>query len=102
MTDLERIVAHCKGGVHVEANGHRTNYETVAAYFNADRRPLTDIADLAEWQGDVAQRCIEHDCVWEVQAYPDTPIGFHLTIGASLLEAVQAMLEVLGLVEDAK
>jgi hypothetical protein len=30
------------------------------------------------------QKCIDTDDVWELQWYPDTPIGFHKVHGSSL------------------
>ena len=93
MTGLERIVSHCKGSVTVEVNGHTTSYYTVAQHFE-------DVAQYVEFDDDdkaAIARCIAADTVWEIQAYPHTPIGSHVCYGATLKEAVDAMLATMGL-----
>lgn len=100
---LERIASHCKSSVHVTANDHTTGYETVESFFKNPRPngdTFDDVYSLVDSQHDIAQRCIATDEIWEVQAYDRTPIGSFTTIGATLDEALDVMLVVLGLEKE--
>lgn len=60
-------------------NPHKGNYETVEELiFNRD---LTDDYFVSKEEMDL---CIKHNELWEVQWYPDTPVGFHLICGYTL------------------
>ncbi len=95
---LERIVAHCKASVTVTANEHTVNYRTVKEHMDDFYgEPITQAGCISDSQTDVVERCIKAGVVWEVQAYPSTPIGSYTTIGSTMDEALDVMLEVLGL-----
>ena len=97
---LERIVAHCKSTVTVTANDHTVSYQTVSDYMTGDpygNGTITEGACLRDFQEDIIERCIKAGVVWEVQAYDHGPGGSYTTIGSTMDEALDVMLEVLGL-----
>lgn len=74
-----------KCGLYLTHNQHKDTYQTVEEIIN--ERP--------EWfNGDWAtptskQRAIETDELWELQWYPDTPVGFNFVCGATLEEVLE-------------
>jgi hypothetical protein len=50
-------------------------YETVQDYYPE----VEDFISLVDWK-----KCDDTGDVWELQWYPETPIGFHRVIGSSL------------------
>lgn len=79
MNELDWLPRHdC--GLHLAHNPHRDVYETVEQY-------TADFAD--EWASDAErEKAIREDSLWELQWYPDTPVGFY-RIMASSLEALR-------------
>lgn len=69
-----------KCGLHLTHNAHRDVYETVQDYYPE----AEDFVSLED-----RQKCINTDDCWELQWYPDTPIGFFRVMG-STLELVMA------------
>ena len=63
-----------KCGLYLSHNPHRDVYEIVQDYYEPD-----DFISSTD-----RQKCIDTDDVWELQWYPDTPIGFHRVLGSSL------------------
>lgn len=63
-----------KCGLYLSHNAHRDVYEIVQDYYEPD-----DFISPTD-----RQKCIDTDDVWELQWYPDTPIGFHRVLGSSL------------------
>ena len=58
-------------------NGHHTNYESVKDYL--------DCNDRIEITPEDREECIRLNEIWELQWYPETPIGFYC-VGAPTLE----------------
>ncbi len=65
-------------GLHLTHNQHRDYYQTVEEY-------LRDEARISFESGEERALCLELNELWELQWYPDTPIGFYC-VGASTLE----------------
>lgn len=67
--------------MHITNNQHKDYYETVERYLESP------------WMGDVTEeekkRMIETGEVWELQWYPDTPIGFYKVYGTSFEEILK-------------
>lgn len=86
---FDELVARCKCGVHLSVNGHRDVYDTVEEYLRRSREEDLGIdpADLA--------RMIEANTIYELQFYPDTPIGFYTVYGLSLEEVLTKASEAL-------
>jgi hypothetical protein len=92
MDKLSKIIAHCKCAVHMTVNDHRNMYESIE-----------DAIDGLESFGfeiepSIRARIIETDTLVELQAYPDTPIGFYKVLHYDLDAALDEMLQALGLV----
>lgn len=101
---LAQLIAACEASVHVTVNGHR------AVHFSVDGGPIQTSQTIREYIEDhgamacgappeevaeiraqillmeAADRCVE------VQAYPNTPIGFHWACGADIDETIARVL----------
>lgn len=72
-----------KGELSITHNGHKSNYETIQDY--------TDLlnADDEDWATPTSKEiAIKNDELWEMQWYPNTPIGFNKIYGATLEEII--------------
>lgn len=74
--------------LHLTHNHHRDYYESVEEYF---KNPWMEGFDVSE---DEKRRMIETNEIWELQWYPDTPIGFYKVIGATLEEVLRKANEI--------
>lgn len=74
VTVLDWLPPH-KCGLYLEHNPHRDVYESVIDQYDADSFPTPE--DL--------QQAVDTGEVWQLQWYPETPIGFHV-IAAPTLE----------------
>ena len=75
-----------KCGLFLTHNEHKDYYETVATQVEDGR------IEEDHWVSEEEkQKAIDTDEMWELQWYPDTPIGSH-TLVASTLEAIRAAL----------
>lgn len=87
---MEEIVKRCKASVHLEINDHKSVYQTVQDWLNemnARGNPLEDT--------ELAERMIRENCIYELQFYPDTPIGSYTVYGTSLNEVIKKALDIL-------
>jgi hypothetical protein len=74
---IHRLPAH-KCGLYLTHNEHRDIYQSIEEY-------IRDRVDDDEWvTPDAKAQAIETDEIWELQWYPDTPIGFYRRVGATL------------------
>jgi len=73
-----------KAGLYLTHNQHRDIYLTVEQW-EADY----DMADY--WVSDSERAlAVATDSVWELQWYPETPVGFYLVMAASLEAVLEA------------
>lgn len=73
-----KFPAH-KASLHLTHNDHTTCYETVESYCS---RPYFDDKDwVSEEQ---KKKAFETQEIWELQWYPETPVGFYKLIAADL------------------
>lgn len=89
---LQEVINRCKYGVFITINEHRDYYKSVEEtleeckeFFNGDSA-ITD---------EVRNKMIETNTIIEVQAYPNTPIGFHLAFHYSLEEALKKIISLI-------
>lgn len=68
--------------MYLTHNQHKDYYETVEQYLD---NPWMKDLDIDE---ETRLRMIDSDEVWELQWYPDTPVGFYKVVGASFLEVM--------------
>ena len=73
-------------GLYLTHNAHKDVYETIQAYL--DRHEGTWISPEEKEQAILAND------VWELQWYPDTPIGFYHLLGASLDAILKAAKDI--------
>lgn len=66
----------------IQHNEHKNCYVTIQHYFT--HYPHLEDADLSE-----KNRCIEQDSIWEIQWYPNTPIGFYHVFASTLEKALE-------------
>lgn len=72
-----------KCGLHLTHNQHKDYYETVEKYFE---NPWMENWNIPE---DEKKKMIETDEIWELQWYPDTPVGFYKVMGSTLESVLQ-------------
>jgi len=93
MDKLARIIAHCKCGVHLFVNSHRDIYVDI-------EDEVGNMESLGlEIEPDIRAKIIETDTLIDLQAYPDTPIGFYKVLHYDLDAALDEMLQALGLTD---
>lgn len=84
---LPELIRLCKASVTIEANDHRSCYQTVAEFMKDE--------DGAEVEPDVLQKMIDTDTVIRLQFYPLTPIGFYVIYHYDAEQAIQKALNIL-------
>lgn len=78
---LDELAARCKGGLTVSINDH------LGIYKSRDTRVAELVAE-DEIDADEATRLSKVRDLYELQFYPDTPVGFYVVRGASLEECL--------------
>jgi hypothetical protein len=83
MTDLESKLPKHKCALSITHNEHKSYYDSIEDYVDEER---------LQWVSEEEkQKAIAANEIWEIQWYPDTPIGFICVAASSLdvlLEAV--------------
>ena len=72
----------------ISHNDHKSCYEDMSSYLNFE--PMNRIENLTPEEIKI---CIENNEIWEIQWYPETPIGFHYVCAPTLegcLEKINA------------
>lgn len=84
----EQLPKH-EASLHITHNQHKAYYMPIADYIAEEK------IDDDEWSTpDSKERCIAGDTIWEIQWYPNTPVGFNKMYGATLEELIKAANEV--------
>lgn len=79
-----------KAGLYLTHNQHKDYYETVEEHVNEYMNmSKDDFVSLEDYQ-----KCVDTDELWELQWYPETPIGFHKVNGSSLEIVLQKAMEI--------
>ena len=85
--DLLDLLPKHKCGLFLTHNEHRDYYEKAENYI----REMCEEPALTVWKYDEAKkRSVATDEIWELQWYPDTPIGFY-KVAAPTLEELLAL-----------
>lgn len=92
LDDLKRIIETCKCSVTLEVNSYRDDYTTVKDYI--DRINSTSQDEIDE---ELAKELIEANCVYKLQIYPTTPVGFFVLYDSSLDSIINRAKAVLDL-----
>lgn len=78
MIDTARMFPIHKASLHLTHNQHKAYYETVESYTG-------DFDWKDDWVSEEQmKKAMETQELWELQWYPDTPIGSYRVIGADL------------------
>lgn len=98
MKELIRLVERCKGEVIITSNPNRSSYQTADDYLKF--RCQSSGEDWSEYlNGEVGLLLYEGIKVsenwYEIQFYPDTPIGFFTVYHFDLEQAVKQCHEIL-------
>lgn len=70
--------------LHITHNDHKSNYETVASYLAWRQATPRNCGSQEEYDALKAS-----DEIWEIQWYPDTPIGSYVVFAATLERALE-------------
>lgn len=90
MSDLEKLLARCKCGVHITVNEHRNYYQTAEqALLEMDERDLVDLTE------EVKERMIYSNIIISCQFYPNTPIGFYEILHYDFNACIKLALQVI-------
>lgn len=75
--------------LHITHNQHKSYYESAADYLRSHR--AGDGFDPDEWLSRADfEEAIAQGSIWEIQWYPNTPVGFCIAYGSTLENALQA------------
>lgn len=77
-----------KAGLHLQHNNHKNYYESVETYFKS---PWMDDTGLS---AEERQKMIDTDEVWELQWYPNTPVGSYCVTGSTFEEVLRRAKEI--------
>ena len=90
MEKLNKLAERCKASVHLE-------YRSQSAYYQTLTDLLRDPEDKEQFLSEEDyQICLATDKYWELQFYPDTPVGFYKLIGSDVEKLLDRALEVVG------
>ena len=85
--DIESRLPKHEASLHITHNENTTNYETVEDYIKREEENLG-----IDWATPTSrERAIATNSIWELQWYPNTPIGFNVTMGATLEEILASL-----------
>jgi histidinol dehydrogenase len=88
MNTLEDLIKQCKFSVSLEVNKYRDVYQTIEEYIDEINSYHENEIDE-----DLKQRLIKAGCVYRLQFYPQTSIGFYVIYGTSLDEVLEQAME---------
>jgi len=88
---MKKIINKCKCSISLGINKHRDYYETAEQYVNN----INGRNDREEIEDELKYRMIDTDTIYELQFYPDTPVGFYVVYGTSLDEVINKAKECL-------
>ena len=81
------IVESCKASVHLTANQHLSYYDPLDRYIDEDANRDKDDQMVSPEQ---RKRIIAAGVIYELQFYPDSPVGFYRVYGTTMDEVVAA------------
>lgn len=80
-----------KVSLHITHNRHKCYYETAEDYLARPEDIGAGGFQVDEWVSrEDYDAAIESDSIWEVQWYPETPVGFCVAYGSTLENALKA------------
>ncbi len=97
---MDEIIKQCKCGIYLTINKHRNYYESA-------QNAIDEINEMGknnnghhdnyepEISAELSERMNKEDQIFELQFYPNTPIGFYIVYGSSLDEVIQKAIKCL-------
>lgn len=79
-----------KAGLYLTHNQHKDYYETVELHL--EEYPGFDDNNFVSKED--RQKCIDTGELWELQWYPETPVGFYKVCGSTLEVVLQRAAEI--------
>lgn len=77
-----------KCGLYLTHNQHKDYYENISEYLNNDLFDDEYFVSIED-----KKKCIDTNELWELQWYPDTPVGFYKVCGSTLEIVLKKALE---------
>ena len=93
MDKIKNILERCQCGVSITVNNHRDYYQSVKEY--VEELASIDNALMDEIGLDVYKQMKKSNTIVEIQAYPDTPLGFYRVLHYDIEKALNKMLDCL-------
>lgn len=76
-----------EASMHITHNQHKAYYQSIESYIAEEHLQI----ESDDWATPTSrERCIANDDIWELQWYPNTPIGFCKIYGATFEEVLTA------------
>lgn len=79
-----------KAGLYLTHNQHKDYYEKIEDHLQ--EYPGFDDDNFVSAED--RQKCIDTDELWELQWYPETPVGFHKVCGSTLDVVLTRAMEI--------
>ena len=90
---LAKIISLCKCGVSVNINEHRTMYDSVEKFLGDVESAGGDGGlDITPADREIM---VTTDTIIQIQAYPNTPVGFYVVFHHDLDTALTMMIDTL-------
>lgn len=77
----ESIFPSHKASLHLTHNQHKNYYETLLEYTEGDRQSNSKLDWISDEQ---RSKAIENDSLWELQWYPNNPVGSYKLLACDL------------------
>lgn len=90
---LQQIVDKCKADVYLAVNNHKSSHQTLSEYL--DSMINAEILDEEDIGKKLKQEIIDKDILYELQFYPDTPVGSYSLYHWDLKTILTNALEIL-------
>lgn len=78
-----KIVDRCKASVHLTANQHLAYYDPLDRYIDEDANRSGSNIDIRQ-----RDRILAAGIIYELQFYPDSPVGFYRVYGTTMDEVI--------------
>ena len=97
---MEELIKKCKASVNIEINEHKNMYQTVEEKIKEiNERDCSFNRHIDNYEPEISeelsQELIKADTIYELQFYPDTPIGSYTVYGISLEDVSKKALNIL-------
>ena len=90
MDKLKELLSKCNASVSITVNPHRDYFQSVENYI--EERALINEELIDELGQDVYEKMKKTNTVIEIQACPDTPVGWYIVFHYDIDKAVDIML----------